>query len=201
MDADRAREAMTDAGIDREMQALLAVDPSPEFAARVRARIAVEPPRSPWLAWWPLVAAAAIAIAIVAGILARPRPIDAPQWLAATPLPNAPIGVARALQGRHIADVSRPVPPVSEAPADRQSPGDGGQGRQAIDRAPVASDVLLDPRETAALRALIAGVREGRVDLQPVLRASTVAPMALAPVTAIAIPLITIDPLEQGVRQ
>src|SRR2546430_12563369 len=33
--------------------------------------------------------------------------------------------------------------------------------------------VLIDARESAALRALIVGARDGRVDLEPVLRAST----------------------------
>ena len=63
-------------------------------------------------------------------------------------------------------------------------------------------DVLLDARETAALRALIRGVRRGTVDLGPVLRASTPSAMELPPVADIEIAPITIAPIaEEGVRQ
>jgi len=67
-------------------------------------------------------------------------------------------------------------------------------------------EVLIDARESAALRALIAGARDGRVDLEPVLRASTPTAMDLPPIGAIDIPFLTIDPItpgtgEEGVRQ
>jgi hypothetical protein len=65
--------------------------------------------------------------------------------------------------------------------------------------------VLLDPRESIALRNLIAGVRSGRLDLTPVLGASTPTAMDLPPVQDIDIPVITIEPLApmgaEGVRQ
>ena len=52
MDAERSSRAMTDTAIDREIQAALAVDPSPQFVARVRTRIAAEPARATsWLSW------------------------------------------------------------------------------------------------------------------------------------------------------
>jgi hypothetical protein len=67
-------------------------------------------------------------------------------------------------------------------------------------------EVLIDPRESAALLALILGARDGRVDLAPILRASTPMPMDLPPVGVIDIPFLTIDPIapgtgEEGVRQ
>ena len=43
MDADRSREPLNDLDVDRELQSLLAADPSPEFVARIRTRIASEP--------------------------------------------------------------------------------------------------------------------------------------------------------------
>jgi hypothetical protein len=65
--------------------------------------------------------------------------------------------------------------------------------------------VLLDPAETRALRALIAGVRDGRVELSGAQHSTTPAPMALAPVTEIVIAPITIEPIApqsgaEGVR-
>ena len=67
-------------------------------------------------------------------------------------------------------------------------------------------EILVDAREASALRALILGARDGRVDLEPVLRASTPTAMDLPPVGAVDIPFLTIDPItpgtgEEGVRQ
>jgi hypothetical protein len=57
-------------------------------------------------------------------------------------------------------------------------------------------EVLLAPDETRALRALIAGVRDGRIDLAPSLRASRPAVMELEPIRKLVIAPITIAPIE-----
>jgi hypothetical protein len=54
---------------------------------------------------------------------------------------------------------------------------------------------LLDPRETAALRSLIAGVRNNRVDLTSLLQPSAPAPMELPPVDDLVIAPLAIEPL------
>ena len=56
--------------LDHELRALLSVELSPDFEARVRTTIAAEPARSSWLRWWlPMLAAtASLAVAIVWGI-------------------------------------------------------------------------------------------------------------------------------------
>jgi hypothetical protein len=70
--ADERTNEMTPSAIEREIAQALAVEPSPEFVARVRMRIASEPPpRRVWATWMPVMAgatavAAAVAIAIVA---------------------------------------------------------------------------------------------------------------------------------------
>jgi hypothetical protein len=61
-------------------------------------------------------------------------------------------------------------------------------------------EVLLEPGETRALRALIAGVREGHIDLTPVIEASTPSVMELEPIRDLVIAPIVIAPVE-GVRQ
>jgi hypothetical protein len=61
-------------------------------------------------------------------------------------------------------------------------------------------EVLLEPGETRALRSLIAGVREGHIDLTPVTEASTPSVMEFEPIRDIAIAPIVIAPVE-GVRQ
>jgi hypothetical protein len=71
---------------------------------------------------------------------------------------------------------------------------------------PPEAEVVIDARESSALRALILDARDGRVDLEPVLRAATPILMDLPTVRGIDIPFITIDPIapgtgEEGVRQ
>ena len=62
------RNELTD--IDREIQEALAVEPSPDFVARVRTRVASEPQAAPWRAGWILAASLAVAAVLT---LAIPR--------------------------------------------------------------------------------------------------------------------------------
>ena len=199
MDADQPREPLNDLDVDREIRSLLAVDPSPELVARVRTRLAAEPEPHAW--WWswkfalPVVAAALIFIAV---LLSRPRPIEPAPTLTASALPNTTTTIA--IEPYVVSAFRRTDADTGPAKAGHYvRPGYVRPG-EAI----AASDqeVLLDPRETAALRALIRGVRRGDVDLAAVLRASTPSAMELPPVSEIVIAPITIAPIaEEGVRQ
>jgi hypothetical protein len=190
MDADRSGGAMTDTSIDREIQAALSVDPSPEFLARVRTRIATEPARATsWLSW-KFVAAGAFAAAIAAAVVVS-RPEGTP-----TPVRQA----SRAEDDR--------LPPAAiEQP--RQAEAVKARTRAWRAGAPEARrrpepEILLDPAETRALRRLIAGTRDGSLDLSASLQATTPTAMDLPPIDAIVIAPLTIDPLtpsgEEGVR-
>jgi hypothetical protein len=55
--------------------------------------------------------------------------------------------------------------------------------------------VLLDPRETQALRSLLAGIRTNRVDLSALLTATAPAPTDLPPASDLVITPIAIEPL------
>jgi hypothetical protein len=69
MDGRRQRESLTDDGaLERDLEALLAVEPSPEFVARVRSRVAGESVASPWTFEWRIAAAAAIVILMTGGL-------------------------------------------------------------------------------------------------------------------------------------
>jgi len=48
MDVARPREPLTDSALDRELEAALGVEPSPEFLARVRTRVTSEPEGPGW---------------------------------------------------------------------------------------------------------------------------------------------------------
>jgi hypothetical protein len=194
-------DALSDAALDRELARACAVDPSPEFVARVRTRIVEEPMRS----WtrnlsWSLAAgiAAAIVVAAVAIQLATQRTkstVTAP-LLAARPL-SPPTGVWLGSAAEAVA-THRPAEAVS-AHRLRGLARQPDRSRQVLQ-----SEVLFDRRETAALRRLIDGIRSGRVSLDPIIGGSVTTPMDLPPVDAIVIPPITIEPLApisaQGVR-
>jgi hypothetical protein len=70
---------------------------------------------------------------------------------------------------------------------------------------PQQPEILLDPAETRALRALVDGVHAGRIDLAAAQRSTAAEPMVLAPIGELEIRVMTIDPLtpagEQGARQ
>jgi len=202
MDAQRLDE-MSDAALDRDLQALLAADPSPAFVARVRMQVAAdEATAQPWLGSRSavLAVAAAIAVAIVTpGVYrgTRGRAVgDRPAALSTRPIPDrgAAAGVGLLVTGLEprVSDrLPRQPRPIAVAP-----------------RAIVAAEpeVLVDRREAAALRAVILGASDGSIDLAPVVAAAPPPVMELPPVVDIEIPAITIEPIapgtgEEGVRQ
>lgn len=146
------RAPLSDTALDRELQAALDVDPSPEFLARVRRRIEREPASAPW---WrrPDLAVVTAALLVAAGVWSVPRrdvtavPSEtAPITKAAPPLvvvdspvdpPASRVAAARV----RVAPVRTPAPPP--APVDRFPP------------------VILAENERAALRMLEAATRIG----------------------------------------
>jgi hypothetical protein len=79
MAADRFGEPVTDGDIDRALAAALAVEPSAEFVARVRMRIADEPEPASWQFSWMIAAASCtIAVAIVITAMQMGHPVVPP---------------------------------------------------------------------------------------------------------------------------
>jgi hypothetical protein len=179
--------------IDQEIQDALKVDPSPEFLARVRTRIANEPAPSAWRWSWTVAAGAVAASVVVAIVLSpvREKSIVAPVTQTAAAGPKAP-----ALQ-----PAAEELAPVAQSAERRPAP------RMVIATALAVQqpEILLDPAETRALQRFIAGARNGRVDLAAVQQSTSPAPMELEPVADIVIAPITIEPLAplagaEGVR-
>jgi len=169
-------DPVKDAALEREIERALAVDPSPEFLARVRARIADEPaPASRGFGWlFAGVATVAAAATLVAVWLVSPARPPAP----------APLLASRSIGSAVV------VPSVSPAIADPAKAGDvrgpakaghyvrKGDGRDdqyvvsGFSRTPRESPYLsrtaatrtpaplFDARETTALQRLIADVRD-----------------------------------------
>jgi hypothetical protein len=191
MDAERSGAEMNDAALDRELRALLAVDPSPEFAARVRGRVAATPTyvgRGFSPAAVLVAAAAAVAMAVVLSRQPEAPPPTSfashdiqlpPAVVAPTPVQANPDAVAVA--ARRVA-----APPVPQ---------------------PAASEIVIDPAETRALLRLIRATRDGSLDLSAAVRATPPSAMDVPAIDPIVIPPLTIDPLnlngptaEEGVR-
>jgi hypothetical protein len=140
---------------------------------------------------WKLVASGAMAALIITFVEmrrgeqtfnARPEPFDSPLIL--SPSKDEPLAQ------------DRPVVRPKSAPAPSRI--------RVMATTPLDPEILLDPAETRALRRVIAGARDGSLDLSAALRATTPTAMDLPPIDALVIAPLTIDPLtpsgEEGVR-
>jgi hypothetical protein len=199
MDPLNPANSVNDDILTRDLERALAVDPSPEFVARVRARIAEEPsPASPPFGWlFAGVAIAAVAAAVVLAVF-----VDSPARQTAPA--TAPLLASRSITSSIV------VPDVGPAKAgpheDRglregagpRTPSFVGSGFSRTYTMPGEPAILIDAREMMALQRLIAGVRDARVDLTPLLKEATAAPMVLQPIDGLVIPPITIEPLVPG---
>ena len=193
--------------IDEEIRAALEVDPAPEFVARVRTRIATEAAPSEWRWSWGLaIGSALVACAALAVIVSR-QPTR--------PSPRVEGTSSSAGENRPTNDGSSPKPRAAESGmhAGREAQYRSTQaGVPAPDTNALAMrtarsepEVLIDPREARALRQLIAGVRDGRIDLTAAQTIASPTAAEIKPVARIVIAPITIEPIApaggaEGVR-
>jgi hypothetical protein len=161
--------------LNADIRRALAVEPSPEFLARVRTRIASEPAPSRHVLWmWAASAIVATALVIIAAIVRRPAAPIPP--LASAPLAVGAIGSIPAM-ARDDAFLRRGVSIRSERTAPTRV--------REVKREP---EVLIAADEAKALRQLILGVQEGRIQLAPALAASarleaiTIEPIIITPI-------------------
>ena len=88
-----------DAALDREIESLLGAEPSPEFVARVRTRVADETPHGSWVGWRLSVAVAGVALAAIVGPAMWLSKDEASQtseqarFTVSEPIPSQPPGV------------------------------------------------------------------------------------------------------------
>jgi hypothetical protein len=198
MDDQRHAAAVTDEAVGDEIARALAVDPSPEFLARVRAQIANEPHPRIWRMSWMLSTFALVAAVVFAVTIDRRAGVPA---LVTAPLASRAVG-GHPTMLPYVASAFRRTS-SSPAQAGRHVRIDSLEGPA---EAGPHVQVLFDPRETQALRALIAGVRTNRVDLSSLLRPGAPGPMELPPVDDLVIAPLAIEPLApiagaQGERQ
>lgn len=211
---------VTNDALDREIEQLLAVDPSPEFLATVRARLDAEPAPAAWRFRWRPVAAGATALAVLVltVVVSRPEP-------SLTDVPDDPATVARADDialaslvtptgaPDDVVTSAAPPPPVAEptnAPAPAvpaeplPTPGDVAVTPMPTPPPPASAvsppgpphfpRVVISESEAAALRRLFAQVRDQQVTVPA--PAEPLGPVAvLDPPAEIEIPPISIEPM------
>jgi hypothetical protein len=164
--------------IDRELTSAFSIEPSPEFRARVRARIAGEPLPRPWYLQWRVAAAMAAAVIAVTGVaIVRVIPTQ-PAGAAGPVAENRPAAPARAPLKGEAAAPAQP-PHVAVMAPRRRAPRAG------------APEVVADDTAMRGLRQLDAIVREGRtgfvfadehVVLPEPVRDIVITPIAVAPI-------------------
>jgi len=196
--------------VDQELQRALEVEPSPEFLARVRMRIADEPSPRRWGFTWVFAAAAAAAAVIVAVVLTRSagEQQQSVVLLASRTLPTFEVPT---IVGRPLTAASNDGGPEGPPYTRRDNPAAGGAGvgrpfraasnHDTPERAP---EILVDARESSALRRLMAAVGARRIDLRAVLKPGPFAIADAEPISEIEIKPISIDPLEatsEGARE
>jgi len=172
-------ERLTD--IDSELREMMAVEPSVEFAARVRQRAGAERMAdASWRPAWAWAAAAGVTVVVVGVIALRP--------VTGVSVPPPPPVVAVAL------------PPVSPRSGVQYLPRVGnagvGAGRQAAPRpirkvgASAEPEVLIDVRQTAGMKRLSEMLRDGNA-MNPTEGAGVVdLPIAIEP---LLIPALSIE--------
>lgn len=185
---------MTDEHLDdalRDLGAELNVTPSPEFAAKVRARIEQAPARS-WRLWAWAGVAATCAVAVVAVAVWRGGPdVGRPFRAGGADGAEAPSHTEASVVAAKPPGGLQPVPvtPTVATHRDAVAP----VVRTARNPEP---EVLVPTDQLIAIRRLMASVRAGmRVDLPTSPTVIDPETGELIPLKPIEIPLITVDPL------
>jgi hypothetical protein len=165
---------MDDQSLKRELESALNVDPSPEFLARVRTRVAAEPTPARWRLAWVMTAATVGAVAIATTVLWLRLEAPVPPGVAATPVrPPA------------LSPVAAPVEAIVPDPVARAS-------RRVVPATPPRAEpeVMISEGERRGFETLLAALRNNV--LPPVPAAET----AVAPVLPVEIEAFTIEPLQ-----
>ena len=178
MDGTGPRQPLTDSALDRELTETLGIQPSPEFLARVRTRVAAEPARAPWrLVFEPLAP-----VAIVGIVLA----LVVPKLMRDEPLPTVnPTRMASV-----VPDIPRAVAPVvSVRDGDRRTvPALRASARTTPLR---LSPVLVAEDERRAFELFVAAVGQGHVPeaaIEPAVNGREMAELSIAALVITPLP-------------
>jgi hypothetical protein len=173
---DPAPRPLTEADLDREIQTALAVDPSPQFVARVRTEVGNQSIASsvPW--GWAIAAACAVVVAIavttgvkpeVARLQPSPTQIVSPTEIAAGLKPSTTNEQAAAAE-QATAERATVERASNEATADHHAAGvpalRPASTYTATLKEPARLEVVVDPENAQAFQQLIGSARERRFE-------------------------------------
>jgi hypothetical protein len=167
----------------KELEAALAVEPSPAFAARVRARVAETRSRPVWLGWQGIAAAAVVVLAVVGVVAWHVRAGDAR---------NLPHRAAVESAGVPVAGIGVPVHVDRATPVARVPAIEVPSVRTAVVQTP---EVLVPSDQAMALNRLLAGLRERRATAAAAAEAPLVLLEELPQISPVRLEPIKIDPL------
>lgn len=151
-------DGLNDPSLDREIESLFAVGPSPEFVARVRARVAEEPEPRRWHVSWMLAMAGAVAAVVVVSVLT---------WPSHEPISESRPGPAPQIT-RAAETLTAPSPSIASLPVPKQV-----TARRPLALA-VAADraieidfpkVVIAENEARTFASLVTSVRQSRFDV------------------------------------
>lgn len=155
MRPDQITTSRSDTSLDREIEAMLSVEPSPDFVSRVRTRIADMAPPS-WtmglnVGWTSLAAGSVVVAVVVAVVVSRPHEVVQPEALAR---------IARTSMQVDSPSDDLPAPPrVNSAKSpERHEP----RVSKAAYREP---QLLINPEEAAAIRRFLGNPQPARTEL------------------------------------
>ena len=177
---DHRPDPLNDSALEREIESLLAIEPSPEFLARVRTHIANEPEPSRWRLAWVVVPAMGACIVVFATVMvmwSRPEPVVPVQ--AVTPRPAPPTIVER-------------EPPV-EVPRVADPRGSAGTGTSRQRLADPFPEVMVSEDERRAFANLLLAVQQERLPVLVRAEDEIEEPLMPAP---LEIEQLTIEPLQ-----
>jgi hypothetical protein len=149
---------VSDALLDREIESLLAVEPSPEFVARVRTRVAQEPEQGRWRSVWMFAVAGTVAVVIVAVIA----------WPSREPAPPSSTSIDVPRLAKTVETITPPTTTERQPLASRRQ-----SGRRAATVTSIARDrefdidlreVVVAENEARAFASLVASIRQHRFD-------------------------------------
>jgi len=155
----------TDAALEREIENVLSVDPSPEFLARVRARVSADPApsRATWYLSWMAATAAVAAAALVVAVSVGRSPSDTsgvPASAATSVVGTDPSSAPRQTARGEASAQLGAGPPTADRPARQQLRVEPASTVREV-RRHTFPEVLVSAAEVKGFETLLGRVRRG----------------------------------------
>jgi hypothetical protein len=180
---------MNDEQLNREIEEALATEPSPQFIARVRRQLENEPRASRRLPWIVLPAGLA-ATALAVGVLVSEPWI----WEPSQNVSSEQVVVVPVAPVLEVPEIAKPIQPPAPARITK------AVAIQTPPREPEL-EVLVDPREVAALKRFIHEVQDKKIDPSKLEKLFAAAAAAMDAMPIAGLEPIVIEPLSPAASE